>query len=157
MSVTVKVEGGKDLQRALDELSKSAGKGVVRRALMTAAKTFVERAESLAPNDPATYEGDLASTIAVSTKLSTRQRRAHRKMFKDDKASVEVFAGAGPVPQAHLQEFGTRHHAAQPFMRPAWMATKEQVLSGLKKEIKTEIDKTMARAARKAARLSARS
>lgn len=157
MTVSVQLEGFADLERALEDLSKSAGRGVMRRALIASAEPLVTMAAELAPDDPRTFEGDLSSSIAVSSKLSPRQRSQHKKMFKDDKASVEVFAGAGPVPQAHLQEFGTGHHAPQPFMRPAWLATQTAVLNLLKSEMKTEIDKAVMRAARKAARQAARS
>jgi HK97 gp10 family phage protein len=138
-------------------LGKAAGKGAMRRALRDAAQPTADYAKKLAPNDPRTGDGDLQSTIAVSPKLSPRQARAHKKMFRNDKSAVEMFVGAGPVPQAHLQEFGTKQHGPQPFMRPAWMATQSEVLSELKKNLRSEIDRAIARAVRKAARQAARS
>lgn len=156
MTVSVKLEGFADLERALNDLTVAAGRGVMRRALIKSAEPLVNLAIALAPDDPRTFEGDLSSSIAVSSKLGAAQRRAHKKMFQNDAASVEVFAGAGQQPQAHLQEFGTQQHGPQPFMRPAWLQTQGQVLDGLKKEMKSEIDKATVRAARKAARSARR-
>lgn len=152
MSETIRLSGFKELDSALERLSKAAGKGVLRRAGKTALEPIADAARSMAPNDPNTGGFDLVKSITVGTKLSKRQQGLHRKTVRDDKASVEVFVGAGPLPQAHLQEFGTIKHAPQPFMRPAWEAGKMKVLEDLKKELWAEVEKAAARAARKAAR-----
>jgi hypothetical protein len=87
-------------------------------------------------------------------------------MVRDDKASVEVFVGAGPLPQAIYKEFGTEPHinagifagtqnpgtAPQPFMRPAWDSGGAKVLDDLKKELWSEVDKAAKRAAKKRAK-----
>ena len=57
---------------------------------------------------------------------------------------------AGPLPQAHLQEFGTKDQPPQPFMRPAWDAEKRGVLEGIKDDLWAEIKKAAARLAKKA-------
>lgn len=145
---TMKIEGFKELEKELEQLSKAMGRGVLRRALMKAAKPMAERMEQLAPRD----EGTLAESITASTKLTKRQQRKHRRMFKDERASVEVFVGAGGLTQAITQEFGTPHHAPQPFVRPAWDAESKPTLERLKGEIRQELDKTIARTARRAAR-----
>jgi len=148
MSVTMKLEGFAELDRELEKLTKAAGKGALRRALRTSAEPLAEKMRGGAPTD----DSDLVDSIAVSTKLSPRQRGQHRKMVRDDKASVEMFVGAGPLPQAHLQEFGTIHHAPQPWARPAWDSDKTAMLDRLKTELWTEIQKAVGRAERKAAR-----
>src|SRR5690606_397632 len=95
-------------------------------------------------------------SIGVGTQLSKRQRGLHRKMFKSDKASVEVFVGAGSVPHAHLQEFGTKNHGPQPFARPSWDSHKDQLIPQIGEEMWAEIDKAAKRLARKAARQAAK-
>lgn len=153
MTVTVKFEGGKELERELQRLaSPTARKASGRRALKKAAQPLADLMRSLAPDDPATSGDDLRASIAVSTKLSPRQRKSHRRMFRNDKASVEMFVGAGPLPQAHLQEFGTVHHAPQPFARPAWDRDRQAMLRRLSDELWKDIKKAVARAERKAAR-----
>lgn len=164
--VTVRTEGFAELERALGQLSKSAGKGVLRRALIKAAEPMAEIARSLAPDDAATTGFDLKKSIKVGTRLSKAQKRAHRKMFRDDRASVEVFMGAGPLPQATFTEFGTAPFinkgkfagtqnpgiAPKPFMRPAWEQDKRAMLDRLSDELWAELDKSIKRAERKAAR-----
>jgi HK97 gp10 family phage protein len=148
----VKLTGFKELEAALEELTKAAGKGVLRRAGKTVLQQIADAAQGMAPRAPGPGGGTLAESIAVSTVLSKQQKAQHRKTVKDDKSSVEVFVGAGPDPAAHNQEFGNANHGAQPFMRPAWDAGKAKVLDDLKDELWTEIDKAAARAARKAAK-----
>lgn len=152
MSVTFEVEGFREMEAALDELEKLATRrAVARRALIKAAQPMAEIMRNLAPDDPRTANEDLVASIGVGTQLSDRQKSLHRRMFQNDRAAVEVFVGAGPVPQAHLQEFGTVHHAAQPFARPAWDQDKVALLDRLGREMWAEIEKSVQRARRRAA------
>lgn len=148
----VKVEGFRELDANLQRLTKSAGKAVLRRAAIKALEPTAQIARSLAPNDPETGGFDLELSIVVGTALSRRQRGQHRKMFRDDRASVEVFMGAGPLPQAHNQEFGNIRHRPQPFMRPAWDQDHMAVLDRLKADLWAELSKAIRRAERKAAK-----
>jgi HK97 gp10 family phage protein len=153
MAFTMKVEGFKELEAELEKLSKAAGKGVLRRALKKAAQPMADLAQSLAPVGETRT---LSSSVTVSTRLSKRQASMHRKMFSSDRASVEMFVGAGPYASAHTQEFGTVHHGPQPFMRPAWDQDKNAMLARLKAELWSEVQKTVARAEARAARLAAK-
>lgn len=152
MAQKVKIHGLRELEKALAELPKATGKNVLRRVLRTRAQPIADAAISAAPDDPVTQGNDLRSSIAVGTVLSKRQKSLHRKMFKNDKAAVEMFVGAGPLPQAHLQEFGAPQHDPQPFMRPAWDGGKAQLLEGLKDDLWTEIKKAADRLAKKLAK-----
>lgn len=158
VKTTVKVEGLRELDEALGQLSKAAARGVLRRVGLKALQPVAETARNLAPDDPATGGNDLRSSIGVGTKLSRRQAKLARRAVKQggDKSFVEVYAGAGQIPHAHLQEFGTSRHSAQPFMRPAWDSNKSGVLDTIKSELGDEIDKTAKRQARRAARLAAK-
>lgn len=142
------MEGFSELEAELEKLTSAAGKGALRRALKKSAEPLAEKMRAAVPRD----DNDLAESIAVSTKLSPRQRGLHRKLVRDDKASVEMFVGAGPLPQAHLQEFGTIHHAPQPWARPAWDNDQHAMLARLKDELWAEVSKAVTRAERKAAR-----
>ncbi len=73
-------------------------------------------------------------------------------MFRSDKASVEMFVGPGPDPAAWNQEFGNINHGPQSYVRPAWDRDHLALLDRLGKELWVEIQKTIARAERKAAR-----
>ncbi|NTS64159.1 HK97 gp10 family phage protein [Sphingomonas sp. HHU CXW] len=145
MKVTVKVEGLRDLDAALSELPKiTTAKAVVRRVLKKAAEPLRALAEQTAPR----LTGALKISIVIGTKLTRRQARMARK---EPKSLTEMFIGTSN-PAAVPQEFGTHDQKAQPFMRPAWQATKDQVLTNIGNELGPEIEKTAARLAKKAAR-----
>ena len=153
MTVQMKLEGFKELDRELEKLSKAAGKGVLRRALKKAAEPMADIMRSSSPVET----GALKGSIDVSVKLAPRQAGLHRKMFRDSRAAVEMFVGpsynlgAGGR-HGHLLEFGTYKMSPRPFARPAWDQDKQNVIERLKKDIWAEIEKATARAERKAAR-----
>jgi|SRR5690625_2273093 len=142
----MRIEGLKQVDEALKELPRATAKNVVRRVLRKRAEPMAFLAANLAPVDDA----DLANSMEVNTRLARRQRGG--KVPAD---RVEVFVGSSSS-LAHLQEFGTRHHAAQPFMRPAFEQLKYRVLDGIQKDLMNEIEKSKARQARKAARIARR-
>lgn len=154
MSVGFSFEGGKDLERALGELARSASKAVSRRAAKKTLKPVAEAADAS------------PFVIAVTSKLSARQRSKARGDFRPSVLTMYV----GPIdddgqgaPHAHLVEFGTgpRFHEsgkyvgavmADPFMRPAWDQHSGSLMSSLGENLWAEIEKTMQRAAAKAAK-----
>jgi len=144
----VKIDGLRELDAALGELPKAAGKAVLRRVLKRAGQPIADDAQGKAP----VLSGALQISIGVGTKLTRRQSRQHRKMFKDDRASVEMFVGAGGLAQATQQEFGNENHGPQPFMRPAWDANADRALDIIKDDLGDEIMKAARHLARKAAR-----
>jgi HK97 gp10 family phage protein len=144
--VTTRVEGLRALEAALKELPKATGKNVARRALIKAAKPFDERWRSIASGFQDT--GALVESGGVTpAKLSRRQSKLHRKA-----SPIEVQAGPGPDPAAVQNEFGNNHQEAQPFVRPAWDATKGDMPEAVGRELAVEIAKSAARLARRRAR-----
>lgn len=152
------VTGLRELDEALKNLTRSQSKSVSRQALTKSARPLLTAARAGAKK----RSGKLRKSIRISTKLNARQRRMHRDLPGD----VTVFVGSS-APHAHLVEFGTSRHPAggrykgkmhpgtrpQPFMRPAWDATKMQVLDNLREEMWASIRRQVARtAARRAAR-----
>ena len=168
MKLTVKVEGLRELDRALGDLEKKATrKAVARRALKKAAKPMVDRAQALAPK----LSGALALSIHAGTKTAegnagqqafaatmkaggTRAQAgaAARAANRAAAGTVWLHVGPGRHPQAIFQEFGTIHHAPQPYMRPAWDETKDGMIDAIKRDLAEEITKTAARAAARAAK-----
>lgn len=144
MRTTVRVEGLRSLDQALGQLSKSAGKAVLRRVAKKALVPFDKAWRERAPH----LSGELEESGGIGTKLTRRQARMNRK--REDKSSVEVFAGPNN-PAAVPQEFGTVDQRAQPFARPAWDDTKDETLQIVKDELGGEIQRTAERAARRAA------
>ncbi len=181
--VTVRVEGLAELDASFGEMKKATARNVMRRALIAAAQPMVDMASRLAPDDPKTGPPDLQSTIIASSK--TRKSTVGNAEFRavmegggtraDARAALidarraageavsfaEAFVGpaAGSkrnAIKAIVQEFGSVKQAAQPYMRPAWEATKNAVLDGVKAALRTEIDKAAKRAAARALRLAAK-
>lgn len=146
MKVRVHVSGLNEIKTALHALPASTAKGVLRRVLKRRAKPVAATARANVP----VASGYLKGTIAVSTKLSRRQRRLHKKPTRD---TVEVFVGAGTDPAAHIQEFGTAKNKPQPFLRPAWDRNKASILRGVRDDLWHEIRKTIKRKARAASRV----
>lgn len=146
----VYIEGLRELDAALGNLTKATAKGVLRRVGLKALQPVADAMKAGAPDDPETGGNDLRSSISVGTKLSPRQARLNRKV--EGKAFVEVFAGAGPLPQAHMTEFGSVHNRPVGWARSAWDSNKNQVLDTVAKDLGAEIDKTAKRVAKRAAR-----
>lgn len=136
---TVRVEGLREIDKALGDLTKATGKNILRRVGRSRLEPMAEAARQKVPVD----QSDLKDSIAVSTKNPKR----HRKQ-----STVEIHMGPGRHPQAHLQEFGTLHHGPKAYMRPAWDGGKNELLTDIGRDLWSEIDKAAKRAARKAAR-----
>lgn len=156
--VQVKVEGLRELEAQLAKLTKATGKRVLKKTLVKAAHPLAELAASKVP----VGEGDLKRSITVGVKLANRQAKLHRKAFRDDRRSVEVFIGASYElgaggRHAHLVEFGTVHSAPHPFMRPAWDNDQKALLDRLSKDLWREVSAAVGRAERRAAKAAAKS
>jgi HK97 gp10 family phage protein len=145
MTVRIKVEGLKEIAEALGDLPKATAKNIMRRVMVKRAEPIAEKARSLVPIE----EGHLKASIHVATKLTRRQRKLRRKLHKDD---VDVFVGPGADPAAHLQEYGTSHHPAQPFMRPTFDAMKDGFITGIQEDMWAEVKKALTRIEKKRAK-----
>lgn len=113
MSPRFRVEGLKDLDRALGQFKIGAAKGVLRRTAIEALTPIAETARDLAPDDPSTpAPNDLKSSIAISP----RQKSSRFSARGDLGTSVQMYVGpTGPgYPQAMVQEFGAKPHAIKP-------------------------------------------
>jgi len=148
MTVTVKVEGLRELDFALSELPKATARNSLQRNLK---KGAVKVQEAWEPKVPV-LTGRLKHSIVVgpSSKLTPRQKKDAKK---EGKYFAEMHVGTAD-PAGIQTEFGNVHQAAEPAGRPAWDATKDTVLADFGHDMWTDIDKVRARVARKAARLA---
>lgn len=172
------VEGLGELEAALADLGKALSRGVLRRTLLKVARPTVEAAQAKAPRDSgqlaksisaqtravgdgvskgkAAYAGVMRSggTKAEAVAALRTARRGAGESF------AEVFIGPDNRPQAIFAEFGTaeRFHKsgksvgqalAQPFLRPAWDETRGAIPGAIAREIWPEIQRTVARRARR--------
>lgn len=150
IQIEVKIEGMKEVENALNQLPKAAGKSALRTALRKAAKPIAPAAKAYAP----VRSGKLKDSI----KIMTTVKKSQQGEVKDPKLP-HVFVGS-TAPHAHLVEFG---HAivrngeivgqASPhaFLRPAWDENKNTVLENFKKIIWTELVRQARRLAKKSA------
>lgn len=140
------IEGLSDLVDALQELPKATEKNVLKRVLIKAAQPIANAFAGAVK----VRTGHLKRTIGVGTKLTKRQKALSKK-----ESAVEVYAGAGGDPAAHLEEFGSAHNKPRPALRPAWDGNKQTAFESLRDDLAAEIDKAVQRRARKAAKLAA--
>lgn len=142
----IRIDGLKELDRALGQLPKATAKATLRRVLKESAEPMARAARSKAPIE----EGYLHESIDVSTRLNKAQSVLHRQEKRRD--FQEMFVGTNN-PAGVFQEFGTGPgHVAQPFMRPAWDGTKQQTLDQITTRLWGEIERSAARLAKKAAK-----
>jgi len=105
MSTILRFTGGAELQRNLDALSTRLSRQVQRQALTEAADPIRTTMAQLAPRAPG--PPDIAANIVIGPARLPQQ----------------VAVGVGPAKgfrYGFFQEYGTVHHRAQPFMRPAF-------------------------------------
>lgn len=145
MTGKVTFSGFAQLEKELDKLKVSTGKAVLRRTLKKAALPMAELANSFAPVGAT---GEYAQSYHYSTKLTKRQAALQRR---EGKATVQGFVGTDD-PAGVQQEFGNINHGPQPALRPAWDQDRKALLGRLRAQLWQEIEKSIARAERKAAR-----
>jgi hypothetical protein len=143
----LRLDGLADLDRVLTELPKATARNVLLRTLKEQGQPIADDGEANAPK----LTGGLAQSYTVGTKLSRRQKKASKK-----ESMVEVYIGPTAHPKSVQTEFGNAHQAPEPHLRPAWDANVGRVLDGIKNALAEQIDKAIARLARKAAREAAK-
>lgn len=177
MSVRVRLEGFRELEAELGKLSRAAGKGALRRAGVIALQPMAAIASAAAPEDTGALKRDIgvsakaqggkvgdAEFSAVMRAGGSRSDavaalRTARRSAGGGAPSVELFMG--PVKgsrrnaiKAIVQEFGSSKQSPRPYMRPAWDADKQPMLERLKALLWLEVQRSVARAERRAARLA---
>jgi HK97 gp10 family phage protein len=174
--VSMKVEGLKELEAAIKELPKATGRNVIRRALTEAAQPIVNAARANAPAQPGSgvlkrsilvtkvrfTKGDVGKqAFAEALKQGKTRQEAREALIEanTEQGGDEVTSGIAIIGvdyktafYAHFVEFGTSHSSPKPFMRPAWDAGKMKALEIIQESLKVEIDKAVARIAKKQAR-----
>lgn len=127
-------KGFKELYKAIDHLPEFVKKVELEPLLVEALTPMMEFARIMAPDDPLTGPPwSLPQSIEVSVRQRTGRAKGDRQLGKYD-----ARAYMGPTkfgyPQAVMQEFGTIHMVATPYMRPAWDSEKEHALAIIQRE-----------------------
>jgi HK97 gp10 family phage protein len=162
----IKIEGLKEIQAALQDLSKATARNVVKRVLLKRAQPIVEAARTRAP----VRTGRVRDSIIAQARGGNAGKAAFAEAMRGGasraeagRAAREANRAAGSIVEvvigphdgafyASLVEFGTAHSSPKPFLRPAWDAGKIQVLDGVGDDMWAEIQKALARQARRQAK-----
>ena len=174
IKTTVKVEGGKELQEALEDFSKSTQGNILKRAVSTAGAMIAEEAAALAPRKSGRLKRSIkvgkariisagkAAYAAVkaeggdNAEAAAAARQANREAGGTGRQAVVQVGPTKDVRAAVPQEFGTFKMHAHPFMRPAWDANDTRAIDVMKEALAEEIDKAAERARKRAAKLLAK-
>ncbi|WP_017930016.1 HK97-gp10 family putative phage morphogenesis protein [Limimaricola hongkongensis] len=118
-------------QKRMNAIPKAARKAV-RPALMQGGYDIADAMEALAPE----ADGDLKGSIEVTgpgqmTPPYSQPGGSHAV----PENQVAVTAGNSDVRYPHLQEYGTRHHPAQPFFWPGFRLAKKKAENRIKRAI----------------------
>lgn len=144
----VEFRGGKELEAALSELKKATQKNVARRALRKAAEPIRDRWAELVPVD----QGDLKRSIQIGNAIKSFNKAGNRGQTVSQFVGIDESQDRRLHIYGPISEFGSESHPAQPAGRPAFEQTRDIALARLGDDLKSEIDKAAARAAKKAAR-----
>lgn len=146
------VSGLDETLRALGQIPEVVTQqNALRRALVKAAQPMADAARAMAPDDPQTPAPDLKSSIAVATQL-TKRHRAEKEHEVEVYVGPTAQVGRSVLSYASNVEFGTFRAAPRPYLRPAFHAEGGKVMEILRKELVAEIEKAVARIARKQAK-----
>lgn len=177
MKVTVKVDGLRDLDAALGQLTKATARNTLKRVLKMAGQPIADAARLNAPFK----SGELKESIQVSPKIKNAVGKAEfaaaMRAGLGKAAAVEALrearrGTAGSFAVMHVgpaqakskadaikrivQEFGSVKQAPNPYMRPAWDAEQGVALEIIKDKMGSEIQKAAERARVRAARKAAK-
>ena len=118
MAVALRVVGLADLQETLTRLEKKTSSKIVRQAIRAGAKTILDETKLHTPVDT----GLMLRRMTVRAMKRKRGRTGYRLMFKNvNRLSGKTKAGGRTFYPAAV-EYGTKHQAAQPFMREGFAA-----------------------------------
>lgn len=149
MGDVVKVHGLRELQARMQKLADKVARKLAGQATGAAARLIKRQAQRLAPiaDEPYTIEGvdvdpgNLPKKI-ISKKLSKRQT----DLTSEHIVTVRRGAKHGHAYRVGVfQEFGTVHHPAQPFLRPALEQEKGFAIKAMKDKLTDGIIKEEAK------------
>lgn len=125
-------DGGLSSFRRRMQAIPKAAREAVKPALVSAAEDVADMMRTLAPED----KGDLKASIMVTGPGQTTPAYSQpggTAVVPENMVAITV--GNSDVRYPHLQEYGTAHHAPQPFFWPAFRLTRKRALAKIKRRI----------------------
>jgi HK97 gp10 family phage protein len=171
------IDGILEANTALRELPKATQGTVMLRALKRIAKPIRDAARANAPvrtgrlkrsievvalkqNDVGKKEFHATMKAGGTTEQAVAAMRDARRRAKGRGTAIEVAITTGKMAHAIFQEYGTAHHEAHAFMRPAWDRYKGSSKRDIQKAVEIEIEiarkRLAASAERRAAKMKAK-
>lgn len=120
----VRLVGAEPLDRLLEGLPKKVANKILRDALRKAGKIVQQEIKARAPVD----EGEIKRSVTVRKGKRKRKGGQSVVIFPDPTKYKDDF-------HAVYQEFGTSEQEGQPFIRPAFEATKDQALTIVRSDV----------------------
>ena len=141
MSVTIKLEGIGEVDKALKALENEFGDKLARSkvlipAVREALKPVLLQAKANAPKD----SGDLTKSLIVEARRPNSRDRRSKYVTQTDTVIAAVTTASGKKlakmgiksdARAIAQEFGTANHPAQPYLRPALESNAQSTVTRL--------------------------
>lgn len=113
-----------------------AAREAVAPALVQAAEEVADIMRHLAPDDPKTGAPDLKTSIVVTgpgQSTPPYSQPGGATLVPENGAAIT--AGNTKARHAHLQEYGTTRHGAQPFFWPGFRLGRKKALAKIKRSI----------------------
>jgi len=142
-NISFEVQGLKELEQALLEIGSSASGKALFASLMAAGLPIQKEAKKLAPKATKPYYRHKKTKKALVQPGGLR-KSIGRKRIKDSGLGSSATVGIswrGSGFYGRFIEFGTSKNAAQPFLRPAFDANKEEALTIFKQKLAENIEK----------------
>lgn len=127
----VSIGGASELEKVLKKLPKEVGEQVMISALRSGAGVIKKEAKATAPRGVG-KKGRYFRQLFESITVRKVSRRGETPMVK---------VSVGDAFWGMFQEFGTRFHGAQPWLRPAFDATQGNALAKIGKQLGKAISK----------------
>ena len=144
MADTKNLSGFRELAAALKELPQRVARKHLRGSTSKGARVIRNEARSLAPKDT----GEMAKDIMIKRERSEGDHVASFSVFVRTGKKSRLAGRARDVDKDsyywRFLEFGTAKMPAQPFMRPAFEAKKEEAVDAIGEELDRRIQKEAA-------------
>jgi len=137
----IKIDGIKELERALGKLPKELINKAEKAALRGGAFLISKAAKAKAP----VASGHLKKSIGINVK-TVKGRTTARIGAKSDRKTIIRYGKevvSNPANYAHLVEYGSARSTARPFIRPAVETTKDEVLGAMTKSFNNHLGKVV--------------
>lgn len=144
-TITATVRGAEHINDVLSQLGKKVAENALKTAVERGAQPIINAAKAKAPilKEPSKNRkpGELRDSICAEVKLNKRKGSARAKI------GPKRTKGAGrqdPGCWGLMEEFGSVHNPAQPYMRPAYDSAGNDAVKELTNALKSAIDEALA-------------